>query len=103
MLALLVLGKLQRRAQAFVGGDVGRFDVADLVEDAVGQVDALILDGDGAVRVIVDPDPVAPQPLRQFGRLQQIDDPIVLQGQAVGNGALLLNKRRRCRGVIPSC
>jgi len=56
---LLLLDALKRRAEALVRHDVGLFDLPNLVEDGVGQVGTVVLDGDGAVGVIVDPDLLA--------------------------------------------
>jgi hypothetical protein len=59
---LLLLDVLQYGTEALVRDDVGLLDLPDLVENAVGQVGAFVVDGDGSVRVVVDTDLLAPQP-----------------------------------------
>ena len=87
---LFVADHSQNCPQLLVVSDRALVDLANLVEGAVGELDAVMEDRKSAVGVVKDGDPLAD---RRLGRLARLDDEnhfVVLQCQRLREAALLL-------------
>ena len=67
--------------QPLVVGDGALIDLAELVEGAVSEFDAVVADRKPAIRIIGDGDPFADRCFGLLGRLQDENHLVVLQCQ----------------------
>src|SRR6266436_3554514 len=91
---LLITDHRQQRSQPLVVGDRTLVDLSDLVEGTIGQLDTPIADRQPAVGVIDDGYALADRRLGLLARLHDEEHLVVLQGQRLRKGALLLPGKR---------
>ena len=87
MHVLALPDQVEQGPQPLVFGDGGLVDLPDLVEGAIGEVDAVVADHQAAVGTVVDGDALADRRLGGLRRLQNEHHLVVLQGQRLGQGA----------------
>ncbi len=82
--------QLQQRAQPLVLHHGSLVDLPNLIEGPIGEVFALVADGDPAIGIVHHRYPLADRRLRGLRWLQDEQHLVILQGQRLGEGALFL-------------